>query len=421
MSNKAFIGIAIHKISEQLAKDTSTEVNLNAEIDNLLSLLSMEITEDDREQIRKGIEEKTNFRTAHREAGATLIPISMVMDPEEHVEWYDDWVKDNDTKEGRYHWRRLEDFLQRELSRKYGSAEAGMVVRSIDSATEKTMGLLADPARKEFDFKGMVVGYVQSGKTANFTGLIAKAADAGYRLIVVFSGIHNILREQTQIRLDKELTGVRDFQSTETFVSKPKAAATWERMTNANFDFSSEHTGLFSQACQSPGPVLAVTKKNVKVMDKLIAYLAAATPKERATMPLLVIDDEADQASIDTKANDPDTDPSKTNAFGNYSTSSREKPISATRPPHSPTSSLTWRTRTTCIRRTSSWPCLDPMPTSARTSSSVVIWLTGTSKRSTTQRSGSTTLPHRRIWNAPYASSSLGAPYELCAETGKSP
>ena len=314
MSNEAFIGIAIHKISEQLAQDTTTEVNLNAEIDNLLNLLSMEITEDDREQIRKGIEEKTNFRTAHREAGATLIPISMVMDPEEHVEWYDDWVKDNDTQEGRYHWKRLENFLQQELSRKYGSAEAGKVVRSIDSATEKTMGLLADPARKKFDFKGMVVGYVQSGKTANFTGLIAKAADAGYRLIVVFSGIHNNLREQTQVRLDKELTGVRDFQSNETFVSKPKAAATWERLTNADYDFSTGHSSLFSQACQSPGPVLAVTKKNVKVMDKLIAYLAAATPEERAQMPLLVIDDEADQASIDTNANDPDTDPSKTNA-----------------------------------------------------------------------------------------------------------
>ena len=176
------------------------------------------------------------------------------------------------------------------------------------------MGLLADPARKKFDFKGMVVGYVQSGKTANFTGLIAKAADAGYRLIVVFSGIHNNLREQTQVRLDKELTGVQDFPSNETFVSKPKATARWERLTNADFDFSTGHSSLFSQACQSPGPVLAVTKKNVKVMDKLIAYLAAATPEERAKMPLLVIDDEADQASIDTNANDPNTDPSKTNA-----------------------------------------------------------------------------------------------------------
>ena len=55
--------------------------------------------------------------------------------------------------------------------------------------------------------KGLVVGYVQSGKTANFTGVISKAIDAGYRLIIVLTGTTNLLREQTQRRLDKELVG----------------------------------------------------------------------------------------------------------------------------------------------------------------------------------------------------------------------
>src|SRR5581483_12377082 len=67
---------------------------------------------------------------------------------------------------------------------------------------------LADPtAQYIYQSKGLVVGYVQSGKTANFTGVIAKAIDAGYRLVIVLGGTLNLLRAQTQRRLDMELVG----------------------------------------------------------------------------------------------------------------------------------------------------------------------------------------------------------------------
>lgn len=60
---------------------------------------------------------------------------------------------------------------------------------------------------KGIDKKGLVVGQVQSGKTANYTGLICKAADAGFNLIIVLAGMHNNLRSQTQHRLDEDFLG----------------------------------------------------------------------------------------------------------------------------------------------------------------------------------------------------------------------
>ena len=75
-------------------------------------------------------------------------------------------------------------------------------------AATRVVERLADPERPTaFQSKGLVVGYVQSGKTANFTGVIAKAIDAGYRLVIVLTGTTDLLRAQTQRRIDKELVG----------------------------------------------------------------------------------------------------------------------------------------------------------------------------------------------------------------------
>src|SRR5690606_4025242 len=69
-------------------------------------------------------------------------------------------------------------------------------------------GWLESPHRPgQWDRRGIVVGQVQSGKTGHYTGLICKAADAGYKLIVVLAGMHNSLRSQTQLRLDEGLLG----------------------------------------------------------------------------------------------------------------------------------------------------------------------------------------------------------------------
>jgi hypothetical protein len=81
-------------------------------------------------------------------------------------------------------------------------------IRQLDDSTSKIVERLADPADEHaYQTKGIVVGYVQSGKTANFTGVIAKAADAGYKLIILLAGTLDVLRSQTQRRIDKEMVG----------------------------------------------------------------------------------------------------------------------------------------------------------------------------------------------------------------------
>ena len=82
------------------------------------------------------------------------------------------------------------------------------VVSSLDMETNKILSRLEDPQRPgQWDRRGMVIGSVQSGKTANYTGVIAKAIDSGYKLIIVLAGVHNSLRSQTQFRLNEEILG----------------------------------------------------------------------------------------------------------------------------------------------------------------------------------------------------------------------
>ncbi len=100
-----------------------------------------------------------------------------------------------------YYWGRYKKLLRA----KHMSTQ---VIASLDDVTERILGLLENPAKPgTWDRRGMVVGHVQSGKTANYTGLICKAADAGYRLVVVIAGIHNNLRNQTQTRIDEGFIG----------------------------------------------------------------------------------------------------------------------------------------------------------------------------------------------------------------------
>ena len=116
---------------------------------------------------------------------------------EEHLDWYTprEGVRD-------YYWSEYVRYLRD--TRDWDEA----ALLNMDNSTRAIVECLANPeSPKAFASRGLVMGYVQSGKTANFTGVVARAADAGYRLIIVLAGTWNILRNQTQRRLDKELLG----------------------------------------------------------------------------------------------------------------------------------------------------------------------------------------------------------------------
>ena len=159
-----------------------------------------------------------------------------------------------------------------------------LTVQSIDDASTKVVAHLDYPHLPEFSTKGLVLGYVQSGKTANFTAVISKAADAGFRLFIVLSGMTNSLRLQTQARLDDELVNLKTDR--------------WVPLTTQGFDFSGQIPNL-SAMLNTDQPHLAVVKKNKSRLEKLIKMISETERSILKTTPVLVIDDECDQASVD--------------------------------------------------------------------------------------------------------------------------
>lgn len=203
------------------------------------------------------------------------------------------WLSEVDRAEW-YYWPTLRRYL---LGVKNRTRDA---VTSLDDSSDLVLQQLRPPSTPEFDVRGLVLGYVQSGKTANFAAVIAKAADAGYRLIVVFSGVDNGLRRQTQIRLSKELTGYP--HNPRDAVPLPPLGRQWHKYTSDDFNGDFDPGRSSHAALQGSEPVLLVVKKNPTVLRKLKAWFEAAPADAKKHLPALFIDDEADQASVDVRA-----------------------------------------------------------------------------------------------------------------------
>jgi hypothetical protein len=204
----------------------------------------------------------------------------------------DEWLRLLDRSEW-YYWPRHREYL---LGTKGWERS---VVRSLDQTTDRVLGQLSSPEADQFDVRGLVLGYVQSGKTASYTALLAKAADVGYRLLIVLSGIDNGLRRQTNIRLKRELVGYAEHRPGT--IHLPPLGLQWHEFTREELlgDFRPGYAN--HAALQGSQPVLLVIKKNGPVLRRLLRWLGEAPEEVRRRIPLLVIDDEADLASVDTR------------------------------------------------------------------------------------------------------------------------
>lgn len=192
-------------------------------------------------------------------------------------------------------------------------------VDALDKESTNVIRLLR-PVGGEIDVRGLVVGYVQSGKTANYTALVAKAADVGYRLIIVLAGVHNSLRRQTQERLQAELIDLND-----------STKALWHTLTRPLEDFmpSGTNTDAFL-ADHSNQRILLVVKKNARVLDRLVKWLRKGQLTLRDRCPALIIDDEADQATVNTAKVEPGAETVRRSAINRLIVSlKRELPRSA--------------------------------------------------------------------------------------------
>ncbi|MFB2973139.1 Z1 domain-containing protein [Aerosakkonema sp. BLCC-F183] len=233
----------------------------------------------------------------------------------ENKEGHIPWLADRNSEINWDFWNRYVRYLEEEK----GWAPA--TTKGLDQLTDSILERLEYPLRSgDWDRRGMVVGQVQSGKTANYTALICKAVDAGYKLIIVLAGIQNSLRSQTQIRLDEGFLG-RDSQVNRAFDRGQNSLMgagkiLTEKLLIAHSATSSAEKGDFNQRVANqngtiPGgadPVLLVVKKNKSVLTNLLKWalnVRGIVNEESGKrivrrVPLLVIDDEADNASINT-------------------------------------------------------------------------------------------------------------------------
>ncbi|MHC2832099.1 Z1 domain-containing protein [Bacillus sp. F9_6S_D1_P_5] len=179
------------------------------------------------------------------------------------------------------------------------------VLETIDEDTDAIMNNIADPELEAFSRYGMVVGHVQSGKTSNYAALICKAADAGYRFIVVIAGGQNNLRNQTQSRLDEVFVGT-NYKGVGK-LSGFKKEKMPDSLTNTESDFKIE-TARARRTTNFDNmqlPILVVIKKHTKTLSHLLEWLDIHY-KNQIDKAMLVIDDESDYASINTnKEEDP--------------------------------------------------------------------------------------------------------------------
>ena len=193
-------------------------------------------------------------------------------------------------------------------------------IDDIDDSTDKVMNALANPhSSTGKERMGLVFGYVQSGKTAHYIGLINKAYDAGYKIIIVLSGIHNSLRSQTQARIDEEVLGyetsIEYLQHSEMVKNCIGVGVGRQNQISGNMlqsittrdengDVSKKTIGVSVNP-----PFIIVTKKVATVLRNIIGYFKKSPIADSengkkfipSDYPALIIDDEADQASINTK------------------------------------------------------------------------------------------------------------------------
>ena len=240
-----------------------------------------------------------------------------LVDDEENVRWINPATADNWV-----HWPWLKKYLDSEVRRPL------KVMNELDESTNEVIDLLGDPKREGiWDRRGLVVGHVQSGKTQHYTALAAKGLDAGYKLIIILSGIHENLRQQTQERVESLIVGKNSRQSFAQFGVRlwsekrlkldingdPKLTIPdITTLTSVERDCNSTVTTT-AHVVLGQAPVILVIKKNKSILLNVLNWLKAINNGEALKVPALIIDDEADHSSINTAEIDPETDPTTIN------------------------------------------------------------------------------------------------------------
>jgi hypothetical protein len=235
--------------------------------------------------------------------------IRMEMGQTIKVDEHAPWVDARRASIEPFYWNRYRELLLR-------SGWPPLVAGTLDRSMDELLDLLGDPSIDgSWKRRGLVVGDVQSGKTASYAALICKAADAGYRMVILLAGTLENVRRQTQERLDAAFVGLdsRDFLARDQLKHKTHIGVghiDGRRdgivFTSRDRDFRATIASALSISLNSvKEPVLVVAKKNKRVLSNLATWLRTmnADREGRIEVPMLLIDDEADNASINTQLN----------------------------------------------------------------------------------------------------------------------
>jgi len=242
----------------------------------------------------------------------SAIGVSMSVGQGLHGEDIAPWLQDVKASTTWTYW---DAYVKQLKSKNFGQG----VIRVLDEDTDNILTECGNPAEAgPWSSKGLVMGDVQSGKTANYCGLISKAADAGYKVIVLLTGVIEDLRAQSQERLDEGFVGrdsreLLDRARSDRVIGAGRfSSKTPNVLTSIDSDFlKANYRALGGIPLQNiREPVLLVMKKNSSPLSNLVEFLDSQMSRgtRRLDLPLLVIDDEADNASVNIrKDNDPAT------------------------------------------------------------------------------------------------------------------
>lgn len=285
-------------------------MNLNFELveDDIIKFIDENelINSKFKDEFRLSENEKTylmnkikSIHQVHQDDGYAILG-----DYDHDYEWYNNLLNDNNFEE--YYWDRYKNYL---LNEKHFSQN---IVDVLENNTLKNiMSYIGNPNEKEttFSIRGLVVGDVQSGKTSNYLGLVTKAADAGYKVIFILTGTIESLRKQTQIRVEEGFIGYDSVNGVDVGVKRGKITPRAFTSRSKDFVSSGDQNTAYKLSAYSSEPIVFVVKKNVSVLRKIYTALKTintTSEKEKIDFPMIMIDDEADNASVNTNKEDND-------------------------------------------------------------------------------------------------------------------
>lgn len=223
----------------------------------------------------------------------------------------DPWLTDARSEVDWFYWGRLKAMLLD------NSPLSPNVISVLDQTTDDILDCCGNPrVTSPWSSRGMVIGHVQSGKTTNYSALITKAADAGYKVIILLAGITNSLRSQTQQRIDEYFIGRKSVFNASAHEPLPLRQYGGGRLrepdygTSRDSDFKRDNVAASASLRTLKEPKIFVLKKNKSVLENLNTWIRDQADDGKIDEPILLIDDEADNASINTQK-----DPKRTTAI----------------------------------------------------------------------------------------------------------